>query len=293
MKIFNWVHRRFHHKDGIGGNAKKPEFVRDDSDTQALLERVILIDVFDGWKDGILTIGTLGFEPLKNFNYEKLEYPITEDNDEEEEEDCDDGEECFDNEDEDDNNDMEVESELNPLVVTACRHGFGMDSFTGSNCDENAAAKADLIMAIDGTPLCSSPHGLCFDSNNSEYGKNKKKGERTTLADLFSADSDAKTKPDHCKSLPESGKIRTSHSEKNCPKFSKKGIPRDGGDSHPIRKLRGLMKRMMKRKIHPDLEGKINKKDSQIKPCGLELHNGEYGANGESTTLLRTQDAMV
>nr|UTH76900.1 tiller angle control 1-1 [Populus nigra] len=61
MKIFNWVQRRFHHgaiKDGLARNVKKAESITNEADKQALLKQVALVDVLDGWKDGILTIGT-------------------------------------------------------------------------------------------------------------------------------------------------------------------------------------------------------------------------------------------
>ncbi|KAI8023426.1 hypothetical protein LOK49_LG03G02072 [Camellia lanceoleosa] len=53
-----------------------------------------------------------------------------------------------------------------------------------------------------------------------------------------------------------------------------------------------LMKRMMKRKIHPDLEEKFEKMDSQMKPttCGLIAHG--YGTN-ESVSLLQTKESIV
>ncbi|KAA8520781.1 hypothetical protein F0562_014947 [Nyssa sinensis] len=281
MKIFNWVHRRFHHKDGLGRNVKKAEFVTNDTDTQVLLEHVTLVDVLDGWRDGILTIGTFGFDPLKDFN-EKLECPIADK--EEGEEECD--EEDYFVDDEEDDNDMEDEGELNPLVFTAFRHGF--EKNTGP--DQNAR-KADLIMTIDGTPLSPIPNELDLNGNNSDYDKTKKRGERTTLADLFSADSDANTKADHGKIQAESSKKPALH-VKNGRSFAKKLIPRVGEDSRPIQKLHRLMTRMLKRKIHPDLEDKIHK-ESLLKPSGLGLRGDNCGAKNESVSLLQTQDAIV
>uniref|UniRef100_A0A5B7AVQ8 Protein TILLER ANGLE CONTROL 1 n=1 Tax=Davidia involucrata TaxID=16924 RepID=A0A5B7AVQ8_DAVIN len=226
MKIFDWVHRRFHHKDGLGGNVKNAEFVANDGDTQVLLEHVTPVDVLDGWKDGILTIGTLGFDPLKDFN-EKIECPMAY----KEEEYCD-GEEYLVDDDEYDHDDNDMDDEeLNPLVFTAFRHGFDKDSGLNS-CDDHHqnARKADLIMTIDDG---STPIVLGEDSNR------KKRGERTTLADLFSADSESEdnTKPDHGKVQPEHSK-KPPIQAKNGRSFAKKLIPRVGEDSRPARFIR-------------------------------------------------------
>ncbi|CAL5400849.1 unnamed protein product [Camellia sinensis] len=53
-----------------------------------------------------------------------------------------------------------------------------------------------------------------------------------------------------------------------------------------------LMKRMMKRKIHPDLEEKFEEMDSQMKPttCGLIAHG--YGTS-ESVSLLQTKEGAL
>ncbi|KAA8516208.1 hypothetical protein F0562_019387 [Nyssa sinensis] len=287
MKIFNWVHRSFHHKvfcaDGLGRNVKKDEVVANiDADTQVLLEHVTLVDVLDG----ILTIGTLGFDPLKDFN-EKTEYPIAY---KEPSEECDgEGEEYLVDDHEYEDNEMEDE-ELNPLVLTALRHGFEKDSAAALNSDDQNAGKADLIMTIDGTPLSSRPLEFGLDSNNDK--RKKRSGERTTLADLFSAESDASTKPDHGKVQTEASK-KAALQVKNGRSFAKKIIPRVGEDSRPIQKLQRLMTRMLKRKIHPDLEGKIHGKESQTKANILGLGNDKYGANNESVSLLQTQDAIV
>ncbi|MBA0583985.1 hypothetical protein Goshw_012287 [Gossypium schwendimanii] len=48
--------------------------------------------------------------------------------------------------------------------------------------------------------------------------------------------------------------------------FAKKFIPHAGKDSRPIKMLNQMMKRMLKRKIHPELQGKGNKLEGQRKP---------------------------
>ncbi|CAK9137209.1 unnamed protein product [Ilex paraguariensis] len=297
MKIFNWVHRRFNHKDGFGGDVKKSEFVSTGTDRQALLGQVVVLaDVLDGWREGVLTIGTFGFDPLKDFNQHKEWPPITDrstDKDNEEEED--EEQEAYSIDSDSENNDLE--DEANPLVFTALKRGLGKDHI-GSDCDQNGPKLVDLITInniIDSiNPVSPRPHDQehGFNSNFLEYDKMKKK-ERTTLADLFSADADADVhaKPDQVKILQEISKKPAPHA-KNGLSFAKKLIPRVGEDSRPIQKLHRLMTKMLKRKIHPDLEGKIQTTHSGTKPSVVGLVVEEYEPN-ESVSLLQTQDGIV
>ncbi|KAF8379952.1 hypothetical protein HHK36_027418 [Tetracentron sinense] len=247
MKIFNYVHRKFlqkvdsstisQRKDGFAQDAKKPKTVTNEADTAALLEPVNLVDVLDGWKDGILTIGTFGFDHVKASQELPEEYSVKE-------------EEHSVTEDEGD--DLEDE-ELQPLVVKAFKQEF--EKVFSSNPDADVP-KPHLLTTVDDTPLfrfLESPK-VKFDSEN---GKKKKKGERTTLADLFSADLDVSGKSDSDELPPDSGKkpaLRTKHGLS----FAKKFVSRKGEDSHPIRKLHQMMRKMLKKKIHPELEGKIH-----------------------------------
>ncbi|KAI8023427.1 hypothetical protein LOK49_LG03G02073 [Camellia lanceoleosa] len=246
MKIFNWVHRKFHHKDGFGGNVKKST----ETECQVLLENVTLVEVLGGWRDGILTIGTFGFDPSTDFD-RKNECPLVEKEEEEEDDDDDDG-----------MKDCDDEEEQSLLVLTV---------------------KADL-----------RDYEVCLDSEELEGDTRKKK--RITLADLFVADSDLNAKPDCGKVLEDFGKKVDVDANKKKKKkgflSAKKFIPGVGDDTSPIKKLRQLMKRMMKRKIHPGLEEKFEKMDSQMKPttCGLIAHG--YGTN-ESVSLLQTKDSIV
>ncbi|KAK3036087.1 hypothetical protein RJ639_029840 [Escallonia herrerae] len=267
MKIFNWVHRRFHNKDdGFGRGVKKAEFVRNESDTLALLEHV---DVLNGWREGILTIGTFGIELLKDFNQRKeyLPFVVLKENEEEE---FYDGEYSID----DVCNEIDEveEGETDPLVVKALSNDFKKD--TGdSQCDQNA--RDNVMVTIDFVPLSRRPHEVGLEDEK----RRRNRGERITLADLFSADSEVQTKPDHVKMQMESIKKRDPHA-KNGLSFAKKLIPR-------------MMTRMMKRKIHPDLEARIQKKESQIKSGELGFLQDEYGANEPSVSLLQTQGDCV
>ncbi|XP_057980396.1 protein TILLER ANGLE CONTROL 1 [Malania oleifera] len=289
MKIFNWVHRRFLHNvhnSAIslpeGRNVKKAEPFMNDAETKALLKNVGPVDAMDGWRDGILTIGTFGFDAYKE-EYEE------EDEDEEEEEE--DGEEEYsftsaDNEEEDA---KDQEGELNPLVFAGYKKGV-----TGEVKGE------DVIVTVDGMLVGGAPElamGLEY-SGIVASDEGKKKGERTTLADLFLADSEMMIKRKGGSkeaAVVDSGKKPAPLRPKNGLSFAKKLIPRVKEDSRPIRKLHRLMRKMLKRKIHPELQGKVCDSDSEIKPTsnilGL-LSSDEMGAN-DRVSLLPTLDAIV
>lgn len=134
-------------------------------DTQALLEQAALADVIDTWKQGILTIGTFGFDPLKEFTAQQKEIQLIIANHEEEE-----SEISF----EEDLEEEEEEGEQDPLVLNAFKHGFNNDICSDIH------AQSEITLASD---------------DDHEY----KKKERITLADLLSADSDhhMDTKPTH------------------------------------------------------------------------------------------------
>ncbi|XP_037496165.1 protein TILLER ANGLE CONTROL 1 isoform X1 [Jatropha curcas] len=266
LQIFNWVQRRFHQgalKDGLARNVKKAESITNEADKQALLKQVALVDVLDGWKGGILTIGTLGLDPLKPFNYQQNEYFVLESEGEDDDDDTDvedEQEEQYsvvdsEDEDKDDNvseNEVEEDEEENPLIFTRFGHNF---ENIRSPFDENTAEK---------------------NSRSNENDERKRKGERITLAELFLADSDMKKKPDCCNQVDDtdsSGNKKTAVRAKNGLSFAKKLIPHVGDDSRPIKKFHQLMRRMLKRKIHPELEGKGNKTDSQNKQLGISNAN--------------------
>ncbi|KAL9430382.1 hypothetical protein AB3S75_025717 [Citrus x aurantiifolia] len=277
MKIFNWVHRKFNHnilKDGFARNVKKTESIAIDTNTKALLEQVALVDVLDGWRDGILTIGTFGFDPLQADDQQK-EFFICESGDEEGEEG-----EVLDfvnnNNDDDQVNSVNAEDEeVNPLIFTAF----------ASNADHHGndeRADHHVIITLDAgvqiTPFVASPR---FDIDATDIDQGKKR--RTTLADLFYEDSDTKKKPNPDEFEPNVGK-KQSVRTKNGLSFAKKLIPHVKEDSRPIKKLHQMMRRMLKRKIHPEIEGKAP--DGQNKASILERLGNKYHA-GESVSLLQ------
>ncbi|KAJ4839103.1 hypothetical protein Tsubulata_014911 [Turnera subulata] len=230
---------------GLAQNVKKAESIINDVDKRALLKQVALVDVLDGWKDGILTIGTLGFDPLKPFNQQN-EYFILESEDDEEEE-------------EPEREEEEEEKEGEQAEYST----FDMN-----------VGKADEIMSLDGHSNLAPPEDT--HSIIPEIDQRRKKGERVTLAELFLADSDIKKKPDP-------GETLESNSRKKQPvvrakyglSFAKKLKPQAKEDSPPIKKLHKLMRRMLKRKIHPEVEGK---------GCEVEHQNPDINGNetGES-----------
>ncbi|KAL2461441.1 hypothetical protein Adt_44861 [Abeliophyllum distichum] len=261
MKIFNWVHRKLNYKDGIGGNENKNA---KDTDKHILLEDIALSDMLDGWKGGVLTIGTFGFDPIK---IEEKEYVYREEDVEEEEEE----EDEIDATDESEEEEEDQDQESNPLM-----HAAYANEFEGSASDN--AAKDTINGSIDSD--CDI--------------KNVKK-ERITLADLFSADSDEPKKHKKIKGKmidPEFNK-KSSAPEANYKRglsFAKKLVPRVGEDSRPIKKLHQLMTKMLKRKIHPDIGTKINKDYHQsIKPKVAFEDRKIY----ESISLLQSQDAIM
>ncbi|XWS76835.1 hypothetical protein CRYUN_Cryun01aG0211700 [Craigia yunnanensis] len=288
MKIFNWVQRRFHRnvlKDGLARNFKKTDSIAIDTNTKALLEQVALVDVLDGWRDGILTIGTFGFDPLKSFGEQK-DYLTLENDDEEEEEEA--KEERYDDdEDYDDDYDDNNSDEVNPLMFSTFDHSF---EDVESNADQAKYGKPDVIMTVDGV-AGSTDHKIKFDLDVSE-GHSGKLRRRTTLADLFSEDSDMKKKPSPLELESKSCK-KASLRTKNGLSFARKLIPQVVEDSRPIKMLNQMMRRMLKRKIHPELEGKGNKLDGQCKPSVIGVPASEKHKAGESVSLLQSPDAAT
>ncbi|XAR53927.1 hypothetical protein NMG60_11028870 [Bertholletia excelsa] len=267
MKIFNWVHRKFHHKDGLGRNVKKSE-----TETQVLLGQVSPVDMLDGWRDGIiLTIGTFGLDPLREFDLKNqcLLHKEGEKEDGDAEEYPVETEVEYDNDDYMDDTDEEEEEELNPLVFTAADYIV----------DENVL-KADLVVAGNGSGHLSV--------TNSEIGldcsKKMMKKERTTLADLFIADGGALGgKRDSGKKIEGDFNKKTKlvlDKKKKGISLAKKLMPRAAENARPMKKLQQLMTRMMKRKIHPDME-----MDSEATPTAGGVLAGKYEAN-ESISLL-------
>ncbi|MED6181911.1 hypothetical protein PIB30_023752 [Stylosanthes scabra] len=246
MKIFNWVHRRLHHsttlKDGFASNMEKIEPTRsNNADSEGMMKQVAFAELFSGWRDGILTIGTLGCDPLINsYSQNKQYYALDSEEDQEEEEE---------EEEDEDNYNGEDDEEVNPLMQSTFEHVIRQEE------EEEEVKKVGVA----------------------EEMEKKKKGERITLADLFLADSDVKM---------EGAKVSTTsadedekqitvkakhhvhiHKHMHGLSFPKKLIPRglNKNNPHPIKDIKKLMRKMLKRKIHPELLDVKNPKSSDTK----------------------------
>ncbi|CAL0311294.1 unnamed protein product [Lupinus luteus] len=240
MKIFNWVHKRFHHRtlnDGLASNMKSTEHIMNNVDGEALLKQVGLVDLLDDWKDGILTIGTLGYEHMNTFNQNK-EYFALESEIELDHEDYYKDHILVEGNDDYNNYNGELE-ELKPLVHTIFENNF--EDFISANSS---------MVDYDGA----------MESKNVESDL-KKKGERTTLADLFLADSNAHIKVG-TKALLHSSEKPSLHA-KHGMLFPKKFIPYVKDNPHPIKHIKKLMKKMLKSKIHPEHDVKNHKLEGQ------------------------------
>ncbi|KAK6918188.1 hypothetical protein RJ641_016610 [Dillenia turbinata] len=261
--------------EGADQNVKKNiELVASDTDTQALLRNVAIVDVIEDWKDGILRIGTFGFDPLKSFNYQKNqcghegkdEYYEEEAEDHQEEEEDKEGEGYFVSEDEEN-------EELNPLMYAAFNRGAEEKQSNYVTC----VPKNGMLMTIDGVRLIPKEQ----EDIIIEEDQKKKRGKRVTLADLFSADSDSdfsldsefikEVLSDSKESQHEVCDKKSEVIKKSNLSFAKKLIPRAGNDALPIKKLHRLVRRMLKRKIHPDIGSKTPKPDSEIKAAMNEF----------------------
>ncbi|KAH6755134.1 hypothetical protein C2S53_017739 [Perilla frutescens var. hirtella] len=233
--IFNWVHRRFNNK---AENAKKNDDIDAVDDEQFPVENKCN-HVFERWRGGILTIGTLGYDPLKDDENEQAvdDYSFYE---EEDDDDIDIDIEGEDSDSDSDEEEVETEDEeQNPLVVEV-----GMEEKWNDHEDELQFGYEYVMM---------------------------KKQERTTLADLFSADSDQdhhhlimKKQPKPVNNSNNNNKVNPSEllKDKSNRKHSLSKLI-TAKDARPIHKFNQLMRRMLKRKIHPDV-GPINSKPAPV-----------------------------
>ncbi|XP_017232933.1 protein TILLER ANGLE CONTROL 1 [Daucus carota subsp. sativus] len=272
MKIFNWVHCKLHNKDGWSNGQLKKKAESDMVDDQ----HVALADAIASWRHGILTIGTLGFDPLKHFDQLneiqslKNEQDEIEDNQEEYEQDAS-VEKCIE----------EGNGDQDPLIQHAAIHGFN-----NSSGGDNLNNSLPLFNIHDQEPdITIDDHVAADNSNYDNLGTERKRqveGERVTLADLFAVDCEefGGAKPHTPPHIHDNNAkvvmIRTE--DHDCPMIkkaqeaaispaAKTPISRPKEDSHssrPIKKINRLMTKILKRKIHP--EGKNEKKANQMKP---------------------------
>ncbi|KAK1369890.1 Protein TILLER ANGLE CONTROL 1 [Heracleum sosnowskyi] len=282
MKIFNWVHRKFHNKDESSENVK---MIKAEHGTGALLEQVALDEVIDDWSQGILAIGTFGYDPSPNCFNQQVQFHWFENEEElemlEKEGAKEDGAQV-------ENETFDVEGgEHNQLMPNASQNGGSNDENICFH-DQNGTKSKISILAVD-------------DLENVQCAKKEyyEKKERITLADLFLTDSDEyipHTEFDDKEQADVLNKPKSKADGKVSSKlklpFAKKFIPpikQEYSNSSPhsrgIKKIHKMMTRMLKKKVHPELESKKQiKKENKIK----------YGGNGvtEMASLLQTQDAI-
>ncbi|KAK7275409.1 hypothetical protein RIF29_16525 [Crotalaria pallida] len=285
MKIFNWMHKRFHNntlKDGFASNIKKTEPTTNNADdSQALLKQVALTDLLGGWEDGILTIGTLGYDPVKTINHNSEYFPLETEGEEpkgaEDINSDDDGNCCYNTEHE----------ELNPLMQFEQNFEDDVVVIESTNHEEQMVCtyyNNEIVMATSSTVI-SHHDEIMESSNDADEIIKKNKGERITLADLFLADSDVKMKLDPAKVFLESGE-KSSFKAKHGFSFAKKLIPRVKENPHPMKDIKNLMKKMLKRKIHPDLEIKNHKPEGhEVNAAGIIDNHKNEGDNDSAYFL--------
>lgn len=169
------------------------------------------LNVFDGWKEGILTIGTLGYDPLKD---EAEQQRAEQENDS----DSDGGEIT----------DSDEEEEANPLVYAAAAAAAAY----AYDCEALVETKGEAGNRVN--------EEFDFESEFDAMIMSIPKKERITLAELFSADSEMKLlqkKKSGDQKLGEAvmNKGNKPNSNKHGFSFAKKLI--GDKDARPIQKL--------------------------------------------------------
>ncbi|KAL9684383.1 hypothetical protein QQ045_021819 [Rhodiola kirilowii] len=290
MKIFNWVHRKLNGQQPSSvsdlhqhkGEVKLSHFKVqreeklmaksgdiDDVDTQALL----------GWREGLLAIGTLGLytdnnphpdDFIMNPNFSSFpaernsvfDYP---------------NEEYFDATMLIEQMLVEAEDDENPLLVYNNNHEINKE-------EEN-----EEMISTDEPAGKTELEQVAADIRNKESGGVKAAGDRTTLADLFKAETTTVVSQ-KCAVGNKSVSILKENEEmckqKKFPnsisgKLVKKLIP--SHDANPVKKINHMMRKMMKRKIHPEL--RLRQKSA----TGIILENkvnDKIQANVEGMALL-------
>uniref|UniRef100_A0A803L9V1 Protein TILLER ANGLE CONTROL 1 n=1 Tax=Chenopodium quinoa TaxID=63459 RepID=A0A803L9V1_CHEQI len=245
----------------------------------------MVVDMLDHWNDGILSIGTIAISPLEACKYGMLE----------EEDDVRDHEmaNIVNEHDVDiDNYEIECDNEASPLMnVEFFSHE--LEKVIGANHEIIEEEVVENVVELK-------------DANNCDVNENEGQTKRrVTLADLFLEDSDyhpvkvLKEVEDvyvddaFVKDDTSNGKLsfemtlKPTSRAKNGISKAKKLIKED---LHPLKKFNKLMKRMMKKKIHPEFEGKTQK-DMHMDPSyGLrDPINDQDAANNELASLLLIQ----
>ncbi|VVB03528.1 unnamed protein product [Arabis nemorensis] len=250
-----------------------------------MLDQVGLVDALDNWFDGVLTIGTFGFDSLK-FQEEEDEI----DDDECESVDLDyvviDGSIV-----------KNINQELDPLISNENNFHDHHDDLKVLNADQfnlnKTTERAVVAVAVQ-----------------AEIEPQKK---RTTLAELFMEDEDEgdntwhDKKPKNPKLDHDDHEVKQNRSKLSTKfLFAKKKMIMSKSkdkekDSRPIKKVQQMIKRMLKKKIHPDIDATKAFKNDVVpyKKCeALESRyllniNQECVGNLVSSRLLRDVFAFI
>lgn len=199
-------------------------------DNQALLKQVAMTDFLGGWRDGILTIGTLGCDINHHKDYfalevedEKVKVGHTND---------------------DENFYNDEQEELNPLMYNTFDQNFD-DVICEKNHDDDKEEEVvttnnrTLSEVVQVEPMiCHEIIEYNDDDDDVEADQKKKGGQRITLADLFLADSDVKLKLDYPKVLFESIEKGPNLKAKHGFSFAKKIIPLVKDNARPIKDIK-------------------------------------------------------
>ncbi|CAA0838916.1 Unknown protein [Striga hermonthica] len=241
MKIFNWVHRKLSYKGGGSEENANKIVVRENN--------IESNNVFDQLLSGgnILTIGTFGYDPLSEPNDENNSFSsFFKDEPEKYEENNEENETASEKEEEEESNEEEVK---NPFVFAAFEHDYKGLIMEGVNINNNHNKER------------------CYDYVMME------KTQRITLADLFSAaDSHASDKKptknnnndNNNNIVDRSNVIKKAKRTKKHAGDSKLTITEE---ARPIRKLQKMVRRVLKRKVHPGMSSPSYK--VHVKKCEM------------------------
>ncbi|CAO2824414.1 unnamed protein product [Amaranthus hypochondriacus] len=278
MKVFNWVHRRFLNVNPCIAFLEENGTQKDESSKIENEMNIFhghnshMVDMLDSWKDGILSIGTIAISPLEASKYAILDdYDHDHDHDHHVVDDV----------------DHDHDDQSSPLMNV---------EYFSHELDKVIGANHEII----------EEEQVCIEDEEQTR-------RRVTLAQLFLEDSDyhhnVKVFQDddhdhHDHDHDYDGvkgdimmnekhgfdmMIMKPNSLAKNGLFKAKKLLKE--DLHPLKKFNQLMKRMMKKKIHPDdLEGKVHK-DMHIHPSGPT--NDQDLSNDELASLLLIQAAMV
>ncbi|XP_013633756.1 PREDICTED: uncharacterized protein LOC106339479 isoform X1 [Brassica oleracea var. oleracea] len=271
MTIFNWVQKKLHQNvireiDGVAKSEKKKRgegTSEIEKNTKAILDQVGLVDALDNWFDGVLTIGTFGFDTLKF----------------QEEAEIDDGDEC-------ESVGLDYVVVDGSIIKNVNQESDPLISNENKVYDHHEDLEALCINHFESVKTVERP--VIVAAAEAEVEPEKK---RTTLAELFMEDRVKDDDTKHDKKKPKNRNLDVDGQEVKYHKqngsklsskfsFAKKMIiskPKDKEDSRPIKKehdsrpikkVHQMIKRMLKKKIHPDMDAtKASKKDGPYKPA--------------------------